>query len=85
MRVINERNFVLCHALWFVLLYIVCFQVASTNSRTSTLWKLNTKTGKITSYPKATEVSDPQRCYINVIAVVIELLFDTGIEADSRW
>lgn len=60
MRVINERNFTLCHALWFVLLYIVCFQVASTNSRTSTLWKLNTKTGKITSYPKVTEVSGQQ-------------------------
>lgn len=43
--------------LWWLVVIIVCFQVASTNSRTSTLWKLNTKTGRITSYPKDTEVS----------------------------
>lgn len=31
------------------LVYILCTQVLSTNSRTSTLWKLNTEEGKIVS------------------------------------
>ncbi|XP_035784682.1 uncharacterized protein LOC118462792 isoform X1 [Anopheles albimanus] len=38
-----ERKVVFCYGL----AYIVCMQIMTTNSRTSTLWKLNTEEGKI--------------------------------------
>uniref|UniRef100_A0A2M4BQI1 Putative calmodulin-binding protein n=1 Tax=Anopheles marajoara TaxID=58244 RepID=A0A2M4BQI1_9DIPT len=38
-----ERKVVLCYGL----AYIVCMQIMTTNSRTSTLWKLNSEEGKI--------------------------------------
>ncbi|XP_040173513.1 uncharacterized protein LOC120906118 [Anopheles arabiensis] len=41
----HDRRAAMCYGL----VYILCTQVLSTNSRTSTLWKLNTEEGKIVS------------------------------------
>uniref|UniRef100_A0A182JZ39 Uncharacterized protein n=1 Tax=Anopheles christyi TaxID=43041 RepID=A0A182JZ39_9DIPT len=41
----HDRRAAMCYGL----VYILCTQVLSTNSRTSTLWKLNTAEGKISS------------------------------------
>ncbi|XP_050074771.1 uncharacterized protein LOC126562339 [Anopheles maculipalpis] len=41
----HDRRAAVCYGL----VYILCTQVLSTNSRTSTLWKLNTEEGKIVS------------------------------------
>lgn len=38
------------------LIYIIAVQVVEINSRTSTLWKLNTENGKIVSFSKNGQV-----------------------------
>ncbi|XP_062538251.1 uncharacterized protein LOC134206539 [Armigeres subalbatus] len=38
-------------ALFYVFVYICCLQIITTNTRTSTLWKLNSEQGKIVSVP----------------------------------
>ncbi|EDO64323.2 AGAP000499-PA, partial [Anopheles gambiae str. PEST] len=52
-RKMHDRRAAMCYGL----VYILCTQVLSTNSRTSTLWKLNTEEGKIVSGTGAGESS----------------------------
>lgn len=46
-RMKQERKLAVC----YVFVYIFCLQIITTNTRTSTLWKLNTEQGKIVSVP----------------------------------
>lgn len=41
-------------AVYYVFVYIFCLQIITTNTRTSTLWKLNSEQGKIVSVPTVT-------------------------------
>ncbi|XP_055534146.1 uncharacterized protein LOC129723760 [Wyeomyia smithii] len=45
-------------ALYYVFVYIFCLQIITTNTRTSTLWKLNSEQGKIVSVPTVTGRDD---------------------------
>ncbi|XP_058444888.1 uncharacterized protein LOC131426285 [Malaya genurostris] len=38
-------------AIYYVFVYVFCLQIITTNTRTSTLWKLNSEQGKIVSVP----------------------------------
>ncbi|XP_058831457.1 uncharacterized protein LOC131690027 [Topomyia yanbarensis] len=38
-------------AVYYVFVYVFCLQIITTNTRTSTLWKLNSEQGKIVSVP----------------------------------
>lgn len=46
-RMKTERKLVV----YYVFVYIFCLQIITTNTRTSTLWKLNPEQGKIVSVP----------------------------------
>lgn len=46
-RMKQERKLAVC----YVFVYIFCLQIITTNTRTSTLWKLNSEQGKIVSVP----------------------------------
>lgn len=48
-------------SLSYFLIYIIAVQVVEINSRTSTLWKLNTENGKIISFSKNGQV------FVNII------------------
>lgn len=44
----------------YFLIYIIAVQVVEINSRTSTLWKLNSENGKIVSFSKNGQVTCTQ-------------------------
>lgn len=53
LRASNPNRMASCRqqALYYVFVYIFCVQIITTNTRTSTLWKLNSEQGKIVSVP----------------------------------
>ncbi|XP_055599784.1 uncharacterized protein LOC129748991 [Uranotaenia lowii] len=45
-------------AVYYIFVYIFCLQIITTNTRTSTMWKLNVEQGKIVSVPTSTGGTD---------------------------
>lgn len=50
----QERKLAIC----YVFVYVFCLQIITTNTRTSTLWKLNSEQGKIVSVPAGGSLKD---------------------------
>jgi len=59
---------------YYTFLYILFIQIITTNSRTSTLWKLNTDEGKIT-----TGFQPQQQEQINVNIIIIIYIYSKNI------